>query len=41
MDTAKAKIFKNHNKNQFNEDCAKCGYLYICKTGCPFVKKYI
>ena len=38
MDTAKAKIFKNHNKNQFNEDCAKCGYLYICKTGCPFVK---
>lgn len=38
MDTAKAKIFKNHNKNQFNEDCAKCGYIYICKTGCPFVK---
>ena len=28
----------NHNKAPLNEDCTKCGYLYLCKTGCPFVK---
>ena len=38
LNTAKSKIFANHNKLPFNEDCSKCGYLYICKTGCPFVK---
>ena len=32
------KIFINHNKLPFNEDCANCSYLYLCKTGCPFVK---
>ncbi len=32
------KIFLNHNKQTFNEECTKCGYLYLCKTGCPFVK---
>ena len=35
---AKNKIFLNHNKQPLNEECTKCGYLYICKTGCPFVK---
>ncbi len=35
---ASKKIFINHNKEGFSEDCAKCGYLYVCKTGCPFVK---
>ena len=35
---AKNKIFLNHNKQPLNEECIKCGYLYICKTGCPFVK---
>ena len=36
--TAQEKIFNNHNKEPFNEECSKCGYLYLCKTGCPFVK---
>ncbi len=36
--TAKNKIFLNHNKLPFNEECEKCQYLYLCKTGCPFVK---
>jgi len=38
LETAKRKIFLNHNKEGFNEECSKCGYLYLCKTGCPFVK---
>lgn len=36
--TAKNKIFINHNKQPLNNECTKCGYLYLCKTGCPFVK---
>ena len=39
MNTAREKIFKNHNDLSFNEDCYDCKYLYLCKTGCPFVKK--
>lgn len=39
MLTASEKIFKNHNDLSFNEECANCKYLYLCKTGCPFVKK--
>lgn len=38
LKTAKNKIFINHNKQPLNEKCTKCGYLYLCKTGCPFVK---
>ena len=38
LNNAFIKIFKNHNKLPFNEECSKCGYLYLCKTGCPFVK---
>lgn len=38
LNTANNKIFINHNKMPFNEECSKCGYLYLCKTGCPFVK---
>ena len=38
LDTAAEKIFKNHNLEPLNEACTKCGYLYLCKTGCPFVK---
>ncbi len=38
LNTAKNKIFLNHNKLPLNEECTKCGYLYLCKTGCPFVK---
>lgn len=38
LTTATSKIYLNHNKLPFNEECSKCGYLYLCKTGCPFVK---
>lgn len=38
LKTAFNKIFLNHNKAPLNEECTKCGYLYLCKTGCPFVK---
>ena len=38
LNTAYKKIFTNHNKLPFNDECSKCGYLYLCKTGCPFVK---
>ena len=38
LNTAQSKIFGNHNKLPLNEECTKCGYLYLCKTGCPFVK---
>ena len=38
LKTAINKIFINHNKLPFNEECKNCGYLYLCKTGCPFVK---
>lgn len=38
LNNAFQKIFINHNKLPFNEECSKCDYLYLCKTGCPFVK---
>ncbi len=38
MKTAFDKIYEAHNKLPFNEECSKCKYLYLCKTGCPFVK---
>ena len=38
LNNAFNQIFKNHNKMELNEECTKCGYLYLCKTGCPFVK---
>ncbi|MBR2712353.1 MAG: radical SAM protein [Bacilli bacterium] len=38
LNTAYNKIFINHNKEPLNEECKTCGYLYLCKTGCPFVK---
>lgn len=38
LNNARNKIFENHNKVGFSEECAKCKYLYLCKTGCPYVK---
>ena len=38
LNTAYNKIFLNHNKRPLNDECTKCGYLHLCKTGCPFVK---
>ena len=39
MNNAMRKIFENHNMLGFNKECYDCKYLYLCKTGCPFVKK--
>lgn len=39
MNNAMRKIFESHNKVGFNRACYDCKYLYLCKTGCPFVKK--
>ena len=39
MNNAKRKIFENHNSVGFDEKCKTCNYLYLCKTGCPYVKK--
>lgn len=38
LNNAKIKIYQNHNKVGFNEECGSCKYLYMCKTGCPYVK---
>ncbi len=38
LENAKNKMLANHRSVGFNEECSKCKYLYICKTGCPFVK---
>ena len=38
LNNARSMIFLNHNKQPLSDDCTKCGYLYLCKTGCPFVK---
>ena len=38
LNTAYLKIYTNHNKLPLNKKCEECGYLYLCKTGCPFVK---
>ena len=35
---AKEKMLQNHRRVGFDKECAECKYLYICKTGCPFVK---
>ena len=38
LEAAKNKIFFAHENIGFNSECATCEYLYLCKTGCPFVK---
>ena len=38
LDRAGEKIRAAHQAQGFDPACAKCGYLYLCKTGCPFVK---
>ena len=35
---ATQQIARIHHQVGFHDDCAQCGYLYLCKTGCPFVK---
>lgn len=38
INRAQRKIFESHNKEGFSGDCIECKYLYLCKTGCPYVK---
>ena len=38
LNNAYNKIYIAHNKQGFSEECGKCKYLYLCKTGCPYVK---
>ena len=35
---ARRKISAIHQKLGFDPECAKCGWLHLCRTGCPFVK---
>lgn len=39
MRTAREKIARAHAACGFDDACASCGYLNVCKTGCPFVKR--
>lgn len=39
MDNARTKIFLAHNRSGFSDECAQCGYIGLCKTGCTFVKR--
>lgn len=39
LQTARTKIFAAHNAAPIPEECTTCPYLYLCKTGCPFVKR--
>ena len=32
------KIFEINYKNGIDDECLSCKYLYLCKTGCPYVK---
>ena len=38
LNNAKEKMLANHRRVGFDKECSECKYLYICKTGCPFVK---
>ena len=38
LNNAQRKMFENHNRVGFNKECLECKYLYLCKTGCPYVK---
>ena len=39
LTAAESRIRAAHSAVGFDPECAQCGYLYLCKTGCPFVKK--
>ena len=40
LETARMKIFEAHNRTGFDSKCTACEWLYLCKTGCPFVKNH-
>ncbi|XME02261.1 radical SAM protein [Lachnospiraceae bacterium C1.1] len=39
MERGAEKIRAVHESCGFDEECGNCGYLYLCRTGCPFVKR--
>ncbi len=39
METGASKIRAVHESCGFDDECGNCDHLYICKTGCPFVKR--
>ena len=38
LDNARRRILALHRRAGFDELCGQCPYLYVCRTGCPFVK---
>lgn len=38
LENGKHKILQAHSRVGFHPECAGCKYLYLCKTGCPYVK---
>ena len=39
MERGAQKIRAVHAACGFSEECGNCQYLYLCRTGCPFVKR--
>lgn len=39
MERASARIRAVHEACGFDDECGTCEYLYLCRTGCPFVKR--
>ena len=39
MERGAARIRSVHEACGFDDECGTCGYLYLCRTGCPFVKR--
>ena len=39
MERAAARIRAVHQSCGFDDECGTCEYLYLCRTGCPFVKR--
>ena len=39
METGAEKIRRVHASCGFDQECGDCPWLYLCRTGCPFVKR--
>ena len=39
MERGATKIRRVHEACGFDDECGTCEYLYLCRTGCPFVKR--
>ena len=38
LQNAVSQSYRAHNRVGFDPECAACPHLYLCKTGCPYVK---